>query len=133
MSRACAVRISAHHQVLIVNSKQDCRNGARRIDREVQRPIGVPVVAVKDSCGVYIVSHHQLFVIIDLVSKGRESSRDAKRRYGSATVDERLEDPAAVGSNPPVRSPGSFIQSRLVWTAPGTSYSVKVPPDSKNE
>ena len=67
-----------------------------RIDREVQRPIGVPVVAVKDSCGVDIVSHHQLFVIIGLVSKGRESSRDAKRRYGSALAEERLEDPAAV-------------------------------------
>ncbi len=72
MSHACAVRISAHHPVPIVNSKQDCRNGARRIDREVQRPIGIPVVAVKDSCGVYIVSHRQLFVIIDLVSKGPE-------------------------------------------------------------
>ena len=99
----------------------------------MQRPVGIPVVAVKDSCGVDIVSHHQLFVIIDLVSKGRESSRDAKRRYGSATADEPLEDPAAVGSNPPVKSPGSFILSRLVWTAPGTSYSVKVLPDRKNE
>ena len=49
MSHACAVRISAHHPVLIVISKQDCRNGARRIDREVQRPIGVPVLTVKDS------------------------------------------------------------------------------------
>ena len=72
MSRACGVRISAHHPVLIVKSKQDCRSGARRIDREVQRPIAVPVVAVKDSCGVYIVSYRQLFVIIGLVSKGRE-------------------------------------------------------------
>ena len=49
MSRACGVRISAYHPVPIVKSKQDCRDGARRIDREVQRPIGVPVVAVKDS------------------------------------------------------------------------------------
>src|SRR5207248_7057778 len=75
-------------------------NGAWRIDREVQRPIGVPVVAVQDSCAVYVVSHHQLFVIIDLVSKGRESSRDAKRRYGSATADECLKDPAAVRIKP---------------------------------
>src|SRR5215475_6724575 len=95
MSHACAVQISAHNPVPIVKSKQDCRNGARRIDREVQRPIAVPVLAVKDSRGVYIVSHRQLFVIIDLVSKGRESSRDAIRRYGSATVDERLEDAVA--------------------------------------
>ena len=62
----------------------------------MQRPIFIPVVAVKDSCAVYIVSHHQLFVIIDLVSKGRESSRDAKRRYGSAKADVPLGDPAAV-------------------------------------
>src|SRR6476660_3776932 len=96
MSRACAVRISAHHPVPIVKSKQDCRNGGRRIDREMQRPIGIPVVAVKDSRGVNKVSHHQLFVIIDLVSKSQESSRDAERRYGSATAYERLEDPAAV-------------------------------------
>src|SRR6478752_8812184 len=94
MSHACGVRISAHHPVPIVISKQDCLNGARRIDREVQRPIGIPVVAVKDSCGVYVVSYHQFFVIIDLVSKGQASSRDAKRRYGSANADEPLEDPA---------------------------------------
>jgi hypothetical protein len=49
MSHACTIRISANHPVPIVKSKQDCRNGARRIDREVQRPIRVPVVAVKDS------------------------------------------------------------------------------------
>lgn len=61
MSHAGGVRISAHHPVPIVKSKQDCRNGACRIDREVQRPIGVPVVAVKDSCGVNIVSHRQTF------------------------------------------------------------------------
>src|SRR5262249_12703659 len=61
-----------------------------------QRPIGVPVVAVKDSCAVYIVSHRQVFVIIDHVSKGRESSRDAKRCYGSANADERRVVPVAV-------------------------------------
>src|SRR6266550_7800749 len=49
VSGACAVRISAHHPVPIVKSKQDCRNGARRIDREVQRPGTIPVVAVKNS------------------------------------------------------------------------------------
>ena len=49
MSRACGVRISANHKVRVANSKQDCRNGARRIDREMQCPILVPVVAVKDS------------------------------------------------------------------------------------
>src|SRR6476646_7829029 len=96
MRHACAVRISAHHPVLIVKSKQDCRSGAGRIDREVQRPGAIPIVAVKDSCGVDIVPYHQLFVIIGLVSKGRESSRDAKRRYGSALAEPRLEDPAAV-------------------------------------
>jgi hypothetical protein len=36
-------------------------------------------------------------------------------------------------SNPPVKSPASFILRRLVWSAPGTSYSVKVPFDRKNE
>src|SRR5215472_12798241 len=97
MSHACAVRISAHHVVLIVNSKQDCRNGARRIDRKVQRSIVVPVLTVKDSCGVYIVSYRQLFVIIHLVSKGAGSTGDTIRGYCSAIVDERLENPAAVG------------------------------------
>src|SRR6478672_4931763 len=96
MSHARAVRISAHHPVPIVKSKQDCRGGGGRIDREVQRPIAIPIVAVKDSCGVDIVPYHQLFVIIGLVSKGRDSSRDAKRRYGSANAEPRLEDPAAV-------------------------------------
>src|SRR5262245_48206758 len=95
MSHACGVRISAHHPVPIVISKQDCPNGARRIDREMQRPIGVSVLAVKDSCGVYIVSDRQFFVIVDLISQGRGSTRDGIRRYGSATVDERLEDPVA--------------------------------------
>ena len=80
MSRACAVRISSDHPVPIVKSKQNCRSGAGRIDREVQRPGAIPVVAVKDSCGVDIVSHRQLFVIIDLVSKGQGSSRDGPRR-----------------------------------------------------
>src|SRR5262245_47858000 len=106
MSHACGVRISADYPVPIVKSKQDCRNGAGRIDREVQGPIAVPVLAVKDSCGVYIVSHRQLFVIIDLVSKGPESTRDAIRRYGSATVDERLEDPTAVGIKRAGKVPG---------------------------
>ena len=115
MGRACGVGISAHHVVLIVNSEQDCPNGARRIDREVQRPTSVPVLAVKDSCGVDIIPYRQLFVVIGLVSKGPAgASRDAIRRYGSATVDEPLKDPAAVGSNAPVMSPGSFIESRLV-------------------
>ena len=95
MSHACAVCISAHHPVSIVISKQDCPNGAWRIDREVQGPIGVSVVAVKDPCGVYIVSDRQVLRIIHLVSQGRGSVRDAKRRYGSATVDESLEDPVA--------------------------------------
>ena len=49
MSHARAVRISAHHPVLIVISKQDRPNGARGIDREMQRSIGIPVEAVKDS------------------------------------------------------------------------------------
>src|SRR5262249_7007138 len=31
-----------------------------------------------------------------LESSGQDSSRDAKRRYGSANVDERMEDPVAV-------------------------------------
>src|SRR5215475_15910949 len=61
----------------------------------MQRPIGVSVLAVKDSCGVYIVSDRQFFVIVDLISQGRGSTRDGIRRYGSATVDERLEDPVA--------------------------------------
>ena len=113
MSRTCAVRISAHHPVPIVKSKQDCRNGARRIDREVQRPIGIPVVAVKDSCGVDKVSYHQLFVIIDLVSKGQESSRDAPRRYSSATADERLEDPAAVRIKPAGKVAGIVYRKQI--------------------
>ena len=100
----------------------------------MQRPTAVPVLAVKDSCGVYIVSHRQLFVIIDLVSKGPAgSSRDAIRRYGSATVDEPLEDSAAVGVKRAGKVAGLVYLSRLVWTVPGTSYSVKVLPDSKNE
>jgi hypothetical protein len=41
--------------------------------------------------------------------------------------------PLPSGSNPPVKLAASFIESRLVWTVPGTSYSVKVPPDRKNE
>ena len=41
--------------------------------------------------------------------------------------------PLPSGSNPPVKSVTSFIESRLVWTVAGTSYSVKVPPDRKNE
>ena len=49
MGRACAVSISAHHPVPIIQSEQDCRNRARGIDREVQRPIGVAVLPVKDS------------------------------------------------------------------------------------
>src|SRR4030095_9307473 len=95
MSHACAIRVSAYHPVPIVKSKQDCRNGARSMDWEGQGPVGVPVLAVKDSCGIYIVSHRQFFVIIHLVSKGRGSTRDGIRRYGPATVDERLEDPVA--------------------------------------
>ena len=96
MSRARRVCISANHKVEVANSKQDCRNRARRIDREVQRPIVVPVVAVKDSCAVYIVPYRQPSGIIEFVSKGRGSCRDAKGRYGSVTVDETLEDSAAV-------------------------------------
>src|SRR5262249_15311540 len=46
MSHACA-HISAHYPVPIVKSKQDCKSGARRIDREEQRLIGVPSVAMK--------------------------------------------------------------------------------------
>ena len=78
MSHACAVRIPAHHPIPIVNSKQDCRSGARRIDREVQRP-GAPGSSREGLLGVYIVSDRQQLGIIDLVGKGRESSRDAKR------------------------------------------------------
>ena len=87
-------------------------------------PAAVPVVAVKDSCGVYIVSHRQLFVVIDLVSKGQAgSSRDAIRRYGSATLDERLEDPAAVG----VKRAGKARRARLSkadWSGPRREHRI---------
>src|SRR5262245_25968257 len=97
MSHGWALRISAHNPVLLVKSKKDCANGARRIDWEMQRAIGVPIEAVKNCCGVYIVSNKQRFVIIDLVSiRPPGSTRDAKRRYSSAPVNESLEDPAAV-------------------------------------
>src|SRR5262249_16049843 len=97
MSHGWALRISAHHPVPAVKSKQDCANGARRIDWEVQRPIGVPIETVKNCCCVYIVSNKQRFVITDLVSiRPPGSTRDAKRRYSSAAVNESLEDPVAV-------------------------------------
>ena len=97
MSHACAVRISAHHPVPIVKSKQDCRSGARKDRSGSAAPHWRPGSSREGFLRRrYKYPYHQLFVIIDLVSKGRESSRDAKRRYGSATADERLEDPAAV-------------------------------------
>ena len=60
MSRAGAIRISAHYPILVIKSEQDGGSGTRRIDREVQRATGIPVVTVKDY-SIYIVSYRQLF------------------------------------------------------------------------
>jgi hypothetical protein len=56
MSYSSAVPIPAYYPITVVISKQERKSGARRIDREMKRPIGVPPEAMINSLAVYIVS-----------------------------------------------------------------------------
>ena len=69
--------------------------------REMQRPIGVPVEAVKDAR----VSYSILPPIVCYYwsrKQGSRNSGDAKQCYGSAMADERLGISVSVRINPPV-------------------------------
>ena len=71
-----------------------------RIDREVQRPIGYPGSSREGFLRRRYSTLPPTFCYYwSRKQRSESSSRDAKRRYGSALAEPRLEDPAAVDQN----------------------------------